>query len=128
MFDDAAHGAIQQGAPGLDAVPRAGAAGMGQGNEVKFPAEPLHSEGAADEIGQRSDRDKLGDRQLPDGDHQIGLKQGNLGFEPARAAFHFIRRGDTVATGGRLPGEAAANRGHDIDAARSFRRPPIPAV
>jgi len=112
MFDDETQGAMEQRSPRLDTMPGARAARVRQWNDVEFVAKAADAEFLPDDLRERHDRDEFSNCELSDWNNELGAKDLNLGFQPARAASHFIRRGYAIAACCGFPRKASADRGH----------------
>ena len=58
---------------------------MGQGDAVDRVASVIDLELVSDRLHQRSLAKELGNRELPDREHECGFEQGELPFEPRGA-------------------------------------------
>jgi hypothetical protein len=95
-------------------VPRRGARGMRQWNQVEAVARTHDAKFAANHVLQLCAVDELHDRESPDGDDEARLQNSNLIIHPQRTIANFIWRWHAVRPAGIFARETTAYCG-EID-------------
>src|SRR5262249_12384871 len=109
---------VEERLTGLALVPRRGAARVRERYHVDGPAAELRGEAPSHHVGEaRSARVALGaqhlaDREVSDGDDELGPDERDLSVEDPAAGADFLRRRRPLAAALRLPRKAARYRGH----------------
>jgi len=120
MRDDQLQRSLEQRFPRFDPMPRAGSAGMRQGNEIELVSGSIESEFATDQVGQRCRREELRDGELSDGDDQFRLEKRYFRIEPGGAVGNLHGVGNSIAASFGFAGKTATNCCHVNGCAELF--------
>lgn len=105
-------GFLKKGFAGFHAVPRGGAGGMRQGDEVCLMSCVSNPERAPNDSVELPSRHELVNRQSAHAENEFGLENFKLARYPAGAIGNFSVIGNPVAAGRFFAGEAAADGSH----------------